>query len=353
MEKHWEHLSDGLKLPGESRGRIRAQLASQPIQREAISMKKKASHLRGPLIAAALASAMLLTTCALAAALTIPVLREYFSGGAGYQQSSIFIGKSITSEGWTMTLTDCVGDDRRLYLGFTVEAPEGTVLDEDYYISYIPLEDEVNFSQIGRPNAHYWDVLPDEDPADNKINLVLWMEYIQRTKGETGFLGQTMELCLRGFGYYGDKPDGSLDRVAFCEGTWDFGELNLSQIDRTLRMDLDLPGDMAGIPVTITYLEVSPTGVNVWLEGEGLRGHEPQFPWGSCINAPEIVLYDKDGNTIDQGQPPFGRRAGSGCCQDPDAPDLPWINVVQSYENLLDMDSLDHIDVCGVSIPLS
>lgn len=301
--------------------------------------------------AVAAVAAMLLVTCTVAVALGLPVLFAHFGGGAGYAQSSMFVGKSVISDGWTVTLTDCVGDDRRLYLGFAVEAPEGTVLDEEY----TPLEDIVEFSSGKRCSASYWTELEDGDPADNKMRLALWMEYIQYEPGEPGLLGETMTLRLEGFGAYVDvEPldSGKVKEVRLSDGVWDFGALDLSLIDRTIRMEPNVPVTMSGLPAVVTYLEVSPTGVNVWLEGEGLRGHEALFPWGSCINAPEIVVYDKAGNAIDQGQPPFGKRGGSGCASDPEPPDLPCINVIQTYENLLDMENLDHVDVCGVTFPL-
>lgn len=303
--------------------------------------------------AVAVVAAMALAICTVAAALGLPVLFAHFGGGAGYAQSSMFVGRSVTSDGWTMTLTDCVGDDRRLYLGFTVEAPEGTVLDTVLDEEYTPLKDIVEFSSGKRYSASYWTELADGDPADNKMSLALWLEYIQRAPGEPGLLGETMTLRLEGFGAYVVQLDsGKVNEVRLCDGVWDFGELDLSFIDRTIRMEPNVPVTMSGLPAVVTYLEVSPTGVNVWLEGEGLRGHEAFFPWGSCVNTPEIVVYDKAGNAIDQGEPPFGKRGGSGCASDPEPPELPCINVVQTYENLLDMENLDHIDVCGVTIPL-
>lgn len=301
---------------------------------------------------ATIAAACLLVVGVGAAVVNLPVLQRYFGGGAGYEQSSTFIGKSVAAGGWTMTLTDCVGDDRRLYLGFALEAPEGTVLNEEYY----PLEETTEFSQTGRPNALYWATLPDEDPTDNKMSLALWIEYIQPKKGDSGLLGQTLTLRLEGFGYYSDRlPEETTNRVALCDGVWDFGTLDLSTIHRTIRMEPNIPVEIKGLSAAVTWLELSPTGVNVWFEGEALRNHEASglFPWGSCINAPEITLYDKSGSPIDQGQPPFGKRGGSGCDPDPDAPDLPWINVVQTYESLLDMEDLGRIEICGVSIPLS
>ena len=44
-----------------------------------------------------------------------------------YQKNSQILNLSQAVDGWTMTLTDCIGDDNRLYVGIEVTAPEGTV----------------------------------------------------------------------------------------------------------------------------------------------------------------------------------------------------------------------------------
>ncbi|MFQ7854836.1 MAG: DUF4179 domain-containing protein [Flavonifractor plautii] len=67
----------------------------------------------------------------------LPVLRSYFGDSAAYQQSAAELGQSVTKDGWTVTLTDCVGDDRNLWFGLEIAGPEGTVLDaENYYIDW-------------------------------------------------------------------------------------------------------------------------------------------------------------------------------------------------------------------------
>lgn len=50
---------------------------------------------------------------------------------------------------------------------------------------------------------------------------------------------------------------------------------------------------------------------------------------------------------MERDRAPFGNRAQSGC--DNDTGKL-WI--VESYETFIDLDALDHIEVCGVLIPI-
>ena len=75
MERNFKSISDGLKLPQESRERIRSQLASYQKQSEDIPMKKSTLKSRVPLIAAAVVMMMALTLTA-AAAVVVHLFRN-------------------------------------------------------------------------------------------------------------------------------------------------------------------------------------------------------------------------------------------------------------------------------------
>lgn len=64
MERNFKRISDELKLPQESRERIRSQLSSYQKQSEDIPMKKATLKSRMPLIAAAVVMMMVLTLTA-------------------------------------------------------------------------------------------------------------------------------------------------------------------------------------------------------------------------------------------------------------------------------------------------
>ena len=71
---------------------------------------------RAGLVAAVIAGLLMLTAGAVF--LLKPVLRTYFGESAAYvyQKNSQILNLSQIVDGWTMTLTDCVGDDNRLYV---------------------------------------------------------------------------------------------------------------------------------------------------------------------------------------------------------------------------------------------
>lgn len=312
---------------------------------------------RQGLRAAVIAAAVICALAVGAAAVGIPVLQAHYGGGAGYEQSRVMVGRSVTTQGWTLTLTDCVGDDRYMVLGFELEAPEGTVLDQE---EYRPRKDRPGFPKEVGMRSWAWRQLADEDPTDNKLYFGLWIENIQDEVGDPGLNGQAMELCIEALEYPAwNAVTEEWEDITVFDGVWDFGTLTISYPDRTLRMKPNTAVTVLGVSATITHLEVSPIGVDVWFEGDALKGHDGWFPWsGQCIQEPEITLYDKEGNALAPDKhTPFGIRGGSGCNGNPNVTEEdegPFIlNIIQSYGYLLDMNELDHIDICGVSIPLA
>lgn len=301
---------------------------------------------------AAAAAVCLLTVGAAAVVAGLPVLQEHFGSAAGYGQSSAPVGKSVTSGGWTMTLTDCVGDDRYLVLGFELTAPEGTVLDPETWRDNYP-EETLSFPGLDGGQAWQWYEAADSDPTDNRRQFVLWIEHMSGEPDGESINGAEMELKLEGVGSNIFISEDRWEHVSLCDETWDFGALTLSYPDQALRLEPNVTVTVLDVPAVVTHLTVSPIGVDVWLEGEALRGHNQRYPWGQCMSLPEVTLYDKEGNALEPDYcTPFGVRGGSGC-NNGDAPGLPCIHINQSYGYLLDMDSLDHVVVCGAAIPLS
>ena len=134
MDKHWENLSENLKLSDESRERIRAQLATQPIQREDILKKKKTLCLRAPLIAAALTAALVVTTLAV----ELTVGWESFLGRTPKSAVSD-VGVSAVTGNYTLTLQESIVDDDGAAFLLALTRRDGGVME-------------------GKPELLYWDV---------------------------------------------------------------------------------------------------------------------------------------------------------------------------------------------------
>ncbi len=347
MKREYQNELRALRWTAEGRAALVRTLTRQ----EEKTVLRPRRALRTALLAAALLC--LLAVGVGAAVITLPVLQAHFGSG-GYDQAAALVGKSVTSDGWTMTLTDCVGDDRYLILGFALTAPEGTVLDRE---DYRPLRDRPEFLGEAKPSAWQLRQLKDEDPADNRLRFGLWIENIQDEVGDPGLNGETMRLCIQKLQYpYWDPETEEWTDITVFDGEWDFGELTLSYPDLALRLEPNIPVTVLGVSAEVTYLEVTPIGLNVWFVGDALKDHDSWYPWGGqCIQEPEITLYDKEGSVlIPDKYTPFGIRGGSGCNGNPNAPQQEYyfLNIIQSYGYLLDMGELDHVEVCGAVIPL-
>ena len=142
MDNRYRDELDQIRLTGESKRALVRALAARQGSKHARRWSRTA-------VAAAVIAAVLAGTVGAAVVLP-PVVRNYFGDSAGYRQSAMELGQSITQNGWTMTLTDCMADDYTIYLGLTLSAPEGTVLDCPYGYHFI---DPGNSAWCGRPRS--------------------------------------------------------------------------------------------------------------------------------------------------------------------------------------------------------
>ena len=315
--------------------------------------ERRPRRLVRPWVAAAAVICLLMATAG-AAVLASPTLRDrVFGGSPGYDQSSAIIGKSVEQNGWTLTLTDCVGDDRRIYLGIEVTAPEGIVLNQEHYAF---AQHDVDFPGRDWAGGASLDQLPDDDPADNRISFVYWSNRIL-SEGES-INGSDIRLLLGNLSYL--DWDGTGEEVAWipvCEGAWDFGTFSLTYQDSAIRLTPELPVTTLGVEAVITQVEVSPLGVYVRIEGDALKGHHSWVPknapdgWYGCVEYQEILLYDADGHvmTVDGVTSDC---SGSGCSGGTDTSEDGYLMLARAFDSLVDVDTLTAISVCGEEIPL-
>ena len=193
--------------------------------------RRRATTRQIVLIAAVIA---LLGTAAVAAVVAGPTLRDHLFGeGTPYDRSSAPVGKSVTVDGWTATITDCVGDDYNIYLGIEIEAPEGTVLDRDDYRAWVECSDD-NDQLVAGYSTGWWLVrLPDSAPNDNRVQF-----YYQQSSFTGGETGIKLHLKLTDFFHspVWNEEKKEYDTTNLWEGTWDFGEISLEFTDTTARL---------------------------------------------------------------------------------------------------------------------
>ena len=301
----------------------------------------------------------LLIIAAGAVCLVTPVLQSYFGDTAQYvyQKNSQILNLSQTIDGWTLTLTDCIGDDQRLYIGMEVTAPEGTVLngtggsaaglgvkdiEKGFNLPYDFSKYEITVEDgTEGPIAWYVSQVPDESEEDNHLRFALWVNCREPLDGKI------ISLTVSKIFHAGSPRDGTA--VYDFDGTWTFQNIRLDLADQTIRLEPNVTVPILDTTAVLTKLTVSPVSVMVCFEGKGLIGQNQRYPNGTNIEDPTITLYDKDGNVIEleTQYAPFGSRGGS----DEDN-ETGTLKIVQNYEAFIDMDALDHIEICGVVISL-
>lgn len=323
-----EQLSDGL-------GEISLRYVEEALTGANRNSARPRGVFRAVLAAAVIAGLLMLTTGAVF--LLKPVLQTYFGASSSYvyQKNSQILNLSQTVNGWTMTLTDCVGDDNRLYVGIEVTAPEGTALNEQGYpLPYGIEEIDIAVSDGAKhPGAWYINQVPDGNEADNHLRFVLWMNCQESLDGKD--ISLTLGRISHGNG------------VCDFDGSWTFRNIGLDLADQSIRLEPQVSVPVLDTTATLTELTISPVSITLHFQGEGLIGQCQRYPNGTNITDPTIVLYDHEGNVmqLETRYAPFGSRAGSG-----DNDTTGELRIVQSYETFIDLDALDHIEVCGVTI---
>ena len=361
---------DRVRLTEDSKRALAASLG----RRERRAQPRRALHLPGGLRQAAVVAAVLclLTSAAVAVVAASPTLRDsVFGGGAGYEQSSGFIGQSIEKNGWTLTITDCVGDDLDLYLGLELEAPEGTVLDQEtYFFGDRTFDFTMKFPDLGRNGgAEGLHCLPDDDPSDNRLSFLLHARAFKFFQENTGsFNGQRVRLAFPGLSHYiwiEEEPEWRREVVRDCGETWDFGTLTVSYPDSTIHLEPNLPVTTLDVEATITEVEISPLSVRVLIEGDALKGHHSWVPrnapdgYYGCTEYQEIILYSEDGSafSVEIGDTD---QSGSGCSGGELPDEEGYLVLRRTYGRkvngipgrLVDVESLTAVSICGVVIPL-
>ena len=327
---------------------------------------------KGPLIAVLAGAAALLMGAAAVAGLS-PVLERYFAGTSVEERNllgegSARLGLSQSYEGWTVTLTDCVGDDHNIYIGVQVEAPEGTVLTppEDAIDGGFGF-DEYRLDLKSEDLGWSWGLakLEDDDPADNRVCYVMEVHpYAFSAIQDTS--GLTADIELTGFyDYWRTEAQGEIQQhgkssltAAVQNHTFWFKDVPLNYADRTIRLTPNQEIQLLGGTTTVTSIEISPITVSVRVEGGACVHHHQTVPRdGSCNGLITMTLHMKDGTQMEAGGPGIG----SGCADNPEDKSSPYgafLQTTRYYNDMgepfrfIDPTQVESVEVCGVVIPV-
>lgn len=296
--------------------------------------------LRTSLVAAVMACALLVTAGAIV--LTTTGLQSYLGGGSVYSESVQRLDLSTTVDGYTVTLTDCVGDNNFLYIGMELTAPSETPCD----LGQLRFDAcEGKFSGMKAGGASNIFSVPDDDPADNKRRYVYW----QYTEGAVSGQEITLNiwgLCHKAPGVVGAWSD---IKVTDVRGPWTFGPFLLDYPERSVNLTPNAAVPLVGGTTNVTEVKITPLSAEVTVAGGEMvtlhtTGVEKDSCWGVCNKAVTMTLYGKDGEELDV--PGLWQKSGSLWTEE-------WrLKVLFEFKQFVDLDEVGFIGVCGVKIPV-
>ena len=323
-----------------------------------------------------------LTTGALAAAMNGGLL-NYFDARSpedrnALEESIYQINRSETYNGWTVELTDCIGDDTNGYVWVEVTAPEGTVLQPPEGGQFCSMY------YLDSPEDHFGrniTALPDSDPQDNCISFCLELNSL-----DGNLRGQTVDFTLEPIvdvwwtdsgTEYAAQHNGSELTEAIRDHTWVFEDVVLDYPDQAVRLTPNLEVPYMDGTATLTKIEITPLTTTVRIEGGSCYDHHgraaaeaagSKIPvssdpdtWFDCWHALETTLVMKDGTIL---EPPEWCGMGGSSCRDGVSSDtytgVPYVQKAFQYATnsnlipprVIDPSQVDYILVCGVRIDM-
>lgn len=243
--------------------REEAMLANLLCERERMNGSMKKGQTASRFTALAAAAALLAATCAFAVVTGLDQrLLDYF--GVGPEQevllspAAMVIDKEIKDQGATLHLRQVIADRYSALFLMDFTAPEGTVLDGDYYALGKHIRgmkaDGTQLSSWGLG----WELLEDGDPKDNRITLLFRADFID---GDGDALGTALTLDFEGL-YSDNRGENCLVR-----GHWRC-KVTLPTDDPGRYVAPEVPMEIGGNKVTLTSLYLSPISL-AWELGEG------------------------------------------------------------------------------------
>ena len=377
------HSFDSVHFADEEKSRLTARLrqaAEQGDNRKDSTKRTLRRTSRRLIVGVAVAAA--LTTGALAAAVGGGLL-GYFEARTPEDQSALAEGiyqlnRSETYNGWTVELTDCIGDDTNGYVWVEVTAPEGTVLQPPEGGQFCSMY------YLDSPEDHFGrniTALPDSDPQDNCISFCLELNSL-----DGNLRGQTVDFTLEPIvdvwwtdsgTEYAAQHNGSELTEAIRDHTWVFEDVVLDYPDQAVRLTPNLEVPYMDGTATLTKIEITPLTTTVRIEGGSCYDHHgraaaeaagSKIPvssdpdtWFDCWHALETTLVMKDGTIL---EPPEWCGKGGSSCQDGVSSDtytgVPYVQKAFQYATnsnlipprVIDPSQVDYILVCGVRIDM-
>lgn len=209
------------------------------------------------------------------------------SGKELLENLGTLINKQVTDNGMTLNVREAVGDGNSVNILFDLTAPEGTLLNSDYYSFASAWIDLPENKQKGA--GYYFEQLTDDNPADNKITMMLCYDTDANLSGKTmRFRFSNLmapksaeEIAMIQTLPQRDEPGTTADEYdsdkVVYPGTWEIQfPLNYKDASTVIKPKVDVK--LLGGPCKITQARYSPISVSLTIKGDSLRQADTMAP---------------------------------------------------------------------------
>lgn len=179
------------------------------------------------------------------------------------EQLSQELSQSVTDQGLTITAVQTIQDKNRFYALFEVTAEdEGTKITAEQNMQYtLDFKDgEDPFCALG------WGFVHEED---QEVSNTRYFE-IYGTKMEN--ISGDLEMEIHFTALEGEPEEKAGQGAVVLEGNWDFS-LDIHETE-SIRHELQKEYEIAGYPVTVEAVELSPISLTIFYSGDSIRSME-------------------------------------------------------------------------------
>lgn len=241
------------------------------------------------------------------------------------------IQSSVTSEGWTLTVQQAVGDRNCAYLLLDLTAPEGTVLDADnYWLDCVPVFEDLSGGGFSI------DLLDDEDPADNHLSFVMDMSFNRDMRSAAGTLYASRLTAIH---WSEDHQNDQTEPVT--DVTWEV-PFWLDYQDEIVTLQIDQTVQSSQGEIRVGTVELSPLSVSLELSGPGAQYNRLDAVADGAISLPGYVRLE----LLDTR----GERITFGCLHATKKKD--GVSCLLTLVPVIDPAEIAALVIDGVSIPL-
>ncbi len=338
--------------------------------------EKQQKPFRRPLrpIAVALLFVIGISVAGYAATTIRNVIKENFKGtpaaNTNFEQNITYLGLTDTWNGWSLTLTDVIGDYSAVWIGFELKSPENCKFDPARYYHFD--DRDIQF----KPKFSYFKGI-------NVENMKFVDEHtltgVLEIRTDVPLQNELVSISLSKFYDIYDELDTTAKTETYIRHTLteDYQEINQHTFSfknvplnyKTMEITLT-PNDKVSVfqgEAILTKIIISPISVTARVEGEGCKNHHykpssrPEVYLDS--NRPEVYLDSNikvlDGSVYNQAcLRELGLKvickdgsemkftSGSGSCEDKTKPY--YIEKTQrTKQEIIDLDNIAYIEVCG------